>query len=165
MANRIKIHAKSLNLDLEGETEFIVEAYEAISGLLRERFKESVDVVLQSPTMQLDAIPPPPRDPLAQTFPMHRAVTPEDVAQAVAEAAGPPPHAHVVVCNEVYNKIYLVDREDLTRTPLDRAFDLDRIDRIYLNRSQRETFGEFVKHGKVLWRELTAAGRAVVKGS
>lgn len=154
MTNRLRIRAKSLNLDLVGEAEYITRAYDAIHTLLLERFQESVEGVLEE-----DVDAPPARDPMAETIPMHQAVDPKMLQ------TGRPQHINVVVCNEVYNKIYLVDRDELSSTIFSRVLHLPAVNRIYINRSQREGFREFFKFGKVLWRELTAAGKAVVKGT
>ncbi len=153
MTNRLRIRAKSLNLDLVGEAQYIMRAYDAIHPVLVERFEESVEGVLED-----SAGPPTPRDPMAETIPMHKAIDPAMVRR-------PPQHINVVVCNEVYNKIYLVDRDEIVATPFHRILELGAVNRIYINRSQRERFRDFFKFGKVLWRELTAAGRAVVKGA
>ena len=159
--NRLRIRANALNLDLVGETEYIVRAYDAIQSLLIERFRESIEDVLDDEPPGF-AEPPKPRDPLAQTIPMHKAVDPKKLP--TADDPGPQ-HVNVVVCNEVYNKIYLVDRDQLEAVPITRVLNLAVVDRVYINRSQRDRFFELVKPGKVLWRELTSAGRAVVKGA
>ena len=152
MSNRLRIRAKSLNLDLVGEAEYILRAYDAIHSVLLERFEESIEGVLE------DEPSTPQRDPLAQTIPMHKAVDPSQLNREVQ-------HINVVVCNEVYNKIYLVDRAEIKNTTFNRVVDFDQVNRIFINRSQRERFRDFFKFGKVLWRELTSAGKAVVKGT
>ena len=154
MTNRLRIRAKSLNLDLVGEAEYIMRAYDAIHPVLVERFEESVEGVLE------EIEEPPVRDPMAQTIPMHQAVDP-----AKLQAGETPQHINVVVCNEVYNKIYLVDRGEIRTTGFNRVIDFDAVHRIYVNRSQREQFRGLFELGKVLWRELTSAGKAVVKGT
>lgn len=147
MKNRLRIRAKSLNLDLVGEGEYIMRAYDAIHPVLVERFVESVEQILDEPEESL-------APELSETIPMHRPVDPQRL-----------PHMNVVVCNEVYNKIYLVDRDELRNTIFRDVIDLDAVGRIYINRSQRDRFRGFIRFGKVLWRELTSAGRAVVKGT
>ena len=154
MTNRLRIRAKSLNLDLVGEAEYIMRAYDAIHPVLVERFEESIEGVLE----QTDEAPP--SDPLAQTIPMHRAVDPTKLRSGEL-----PQHINVVICNEVYNKIYLVDRNDIRTTAFRRIVDFDAVHRIYVNRAQREQFRGLFELGKVLWRELTSAGKAVVKGT
>lgn len=157
MTNRLRIRAKSLNLDLVGEAEYILRAYDAIHPVLVERFEESVEGVLEEID---DEELPSGRSPMAQTIPMHKPVDPK-----MLEAGLGLPHINVVVCNEVYNKIYLVDREEVRATAFDRVLNLASVNRIYINRSQRDQFRGFFRFGKVLWRELTSAGKAVVKGT
>lgn len=151
MTNKLRIRAKSLNLDLAGEPEYILRAYDAIHPVLVERFEESVDWVL-------DDHDGPEAPSKFRTIRMH--AVDEDAADA--ERAGAQ-HLNVVVCNEVYNKIYLVERADLHASIFSRVVDMDRVNRIFVNRSQGERFEGFIKFGKVLWRELTAAGKAAVK--
>jgi hypothetical protein len=154
MKNRLSIRAKSLNLDLVGESEYIIRAYDAIHPVLVERFEESVEGVLDETS---------PRRSEMDTMPMHRVVE-SPTRDPLPEAAGPN-HVNVVVCNEVYNKIYLVSRDELSSTVFGNALDMDAVRRVFVNRSQRDQFQGFFKFGKVLWRELTAAGKeAVQKG-
>lgn len=158
MTNKLKIRAKSLNLDLVGEPEYILRAYDAIHPVLVERFEESVEGVLDEPVVEHRAH--------AKTIPMHTPVTEQDLRKEGSTLPEESPqHLNLVVCNEVYNKIYLVDREELAGSMFSRAIDMDAVNRIYVNRSQRERFRSFFRFGKVLWRELTTAGKAVVKGS
>ena len=162
MTNKLRIRAKSLNLDLVGEAEYSLRAYDAIHPVLVERFEESVQGVLDDPTefRSEPASETVRRPSMSKTIPMHKPVDP----QSLSEGSGGSHHINVVVCNEVYNKIYLVDREEIRISLFDKVLDLDRVNRIYINRSQRERFRGFFKFGKVLWRELTSAGKAVVKG-
>jgi hypothetical protein len=160
MTNKLSIRAKSLNLDLVGEPEYILRAYDAIHPVLVERFEESVEGVLD----EADDL----RSSQVKTMPLHRVSEPEraeeepEPAPRAPEPAGPH-HINVVVCNEVYNKIYLVERSELKSSVFSRAIDLDAVHRIYVNRAQRERFQSFFEFGKVLWRELTTAGKAAVK--
>lgn len=153
--NRLRIRAKSLELDLSGDADYVLRAYDAVHTVLMERFVESVEGVLEEAATPAT----PPSSTLAaegsRTIPMHKPYEPtlED-----------PQHLNVVVCNEVYNKIYLVEAACVQRSPFARAIDFSNVRRVYINRTQRVEFAPFVETGKVLWRELTTAGKAVVKG-
>lgn len=148
MANKLRIRAKSLNLDLSGEPEYILRAYDAIRPVLLERFVESVDRVLEESSAEA----PTSR----RTLEMH-------APAAARETSRRREHINVVVCNAVYNKIHLADREELSESPFGQVIEMDEVRRIFLNRSQAGRFREFFRFGKVLWRELTVAGKAVVK--
>lgn len=148
MANKLRIRAKSLNLDLSGEPEYILRAYDAIRPVLVERFVESVDLVL---------------DDAASSVPTGRRTLEMHAPVAAREAPTRREHINVVVCNEVYNKIHLADRDELSESPFGQVIEMGEVRRIFLNRSQAARFREFFKFGKVLWRELTVAGKAVVK--
>lgn len=149
MKNKLRIRAKSLNLDLAGEADYVLRAYDAIHPVLLERFEESVEGVLDGPDQQV---------PDGSTMRMH-AATPSEAAVAS------PSHLNVVICNEVYHKIHLVERERVDSSIFARSFDFENVTRVYINRSQRDAFRTVFPQGKVLWRELTAAGKAVVKGT
>lgn len=149
MTNRLRIRAKSLELDLSGDADYVLRAYDAVHTVLLERFAESVEGVLSDPL-------PDGAEATSRTIPMHKPYEPTVTSE--------PQHINVVVCNEVYNKIYLVEEEAIRSTPLARAVDFSNVHRLYINRAQRDDFAPFVDAGKVLWRELTTAGRAVVKG-
>ena len=157
MTNRLLIRAKSLDLDLAGEADYVLRAYDAVHTVLLERFVESVEGVLEENRGVAD--PPPDADAMSRTIPMHKAYDPNNLEVAERQ------HLNVVVCNEVYNKIYLLEVGEASKTPFARVIDFSKVKRVYINRTQRDDFTPFIKLGKVLWRELTTAGKAVVKGA
>lgn len=154
MTNKLTIRAKSLNLDLVGEPEYILRAYDAIHPVLVERFEESVEGVLEEAADL--------RSSQMKTMPLHRVDSEKDTTSPMGQEAGPQ-HINIVVCNEVYNKIYLVERDEFQSSVFSRSIEMDAVRRIYVNRGQRGQFQSFFKFGKVLWRELTSAGKAAVK--
>lgn len=142
--NHLKIHAAHLDLDLRGEAEYVERAYAAIRPVLMERYRES----LLAPgaireTSELESIPRP--------------------AKAVKRAEPEPKIVNVVMCGEVYNKVFISERDRFDEGLLGRALSFDGLRRIYVNRSQESSFSKDFKFEKVLWRELTAAGRQAVK--
>lgn len=151
MKNKLRIRAKSLDLDLAGESEYILRAYDAIQPVLMERFRESVDAVLDGATPEQHV----------KTIRMHGAVDPSKFPEQEQDEAVQ--HLNVVVCNEVYNKIYLMERVVVRSSIFGRVLDVDQIARVFVNQSQSPRFEEHFQLGKVLWRELTAAGRRAVK--
>lgn len=146
--NGLKIRAKDLHLDLEGESEYVERAYAAIRTVLMERYRESLEITLGDEPSDVRS---------RQTLPLHT-VSKSDADADLNQ------HVNVVICNEVYNKIHLANTDDLEASPFSRVIDFDSVRRIYLNRSQSGHFEKFVPVGKTLWRELTSAGRAAVKG-
>lgn len=136
--NTIKVSTPDLCLELSGEANLLKDAYEAVRPILISHF--------------------------AATF---SASSSDDVTGQTRKpailSAGTKEHINFVVCNEVYNKVYLVELEDLEQASLSRVLDLSRVSRVFISRSQKDRFEEFFSMGKVLWRELTTAGRAVVK--
>ena len=133
--NRLKIHAKSLDLDFEGEAEYVTRAYEAVRTVLMERFQDSLELNVDDilATGQYPVAPSKSRE-----------------------------HVNIVVCNDVYNKIYLLSRDEISDTAFAKFIDMNQINRVYINRAQQDSFEKYFDFGKVLWRELTAAGKAAV---
>lgn len=134
--NRLRIRAESLDLNFEGEPEYVQRAYEAVRVVLMDRFRSSLQLNVEQP-MPTGAYP----------------VAPASSRQ----------HINVVLCNDVYNKIYLVGRDEVATTIFANVLDMNAVNRVYINRSQQKKFEKFFKLGKVLWRELTTAGKAAVK--
>lgn len=144
--NRLQIRAKSLNLDLAGEPEYVESAYGAIREVLMDRFRDSLDIVEEEAVGVAEA--PKTSGPVAGAVPQ------------IQQSGG---RVNVVLCNDVYNKIFVIDQDDIESSMFGKVIDTTLIRRIYLNRSQQGRFEEFFQFGKVLWRELTSAGRAAVK--
>ena len=150
MKNKLRIRAKSLNLDLEGEAEYVLRAYDAIHSVLLERFEESVEGVLEESERPEVA---------AKTMKLYTG------ADGKASPKPSREHLNLVICNEVYHKIHLVERQRLRKGVFGRSFDFEHVGGVYINRSQSDAFHNVLPSGKVLWRELTATGKAVVKGA
>lgn len=144
--NQLKIKARSLDLELKGEPEYVEMAYRAVRDVLMERFRESLEARAETE----------PADRATSELPV---ITPEQLRQQKPE----PRHAHLVLCNEVYNKVYLIDGDRGIRGALGRVLNLDHIGRIYINRAQQDAFTDAVNFDRVLWRELTTAGRDAVR--
>ncbi len=149
--NALKIRAKDLHFDLEGEFEYIERAYEAVRPVLMERFRESLEIELGG-----TRVPSESSIQSRETLPLH-SVPKGDAESEFAK------HINVVICNEVYNKIHLAKADDLEESPFSRVLNFDHVRRIYVNRSQATDFEKLIPVGKTLWRELTSAGRAAVK--
>lgn len=142
--NHLRIRAAHLDLDLKGEPEYVERAYLAIRPVLLERYRESLMV----PT----AIRETNENPAIA------------VTQKLPSVEEPEPRVvNLVLCNEVYNKIHVIERDGFEQSLLSRVLKFDGIRRIYINRSQETDFESNFTFGKVLWRELTSAGREAVK--
>lgn len=143
--NFLKIKAQSLDLELKGEPEYVELAYRALRDVLMERFKESLEVrgeeTLERGTEDLPVVTP----------------------QQARERLNRPGHAHLVLCNDVYHKVFLIEGPSDVKGALGKVLKLEHIGRIYINRSQQDSFMSTFGFGRVLWRELTAAGRDAVR--
>ena len=138
MANSLKITTGDTEFSLEGDVEYVERAYAAVRELMLERFVEAIHAQPEEPPK------------LRQTMPM---------AQVMEDH----PHMSVITCNEVYHKIHLVDREVLENSDFSRAIEFKGVARVYINRDQQDHFREYFPFGKVLWRELTSAGRNAIR--
>lgn len=143
--NHLRISAKHLDLDLRGETEYVERAYNAIRSVLLDHYRDSLlEPNATRDTSELPTITPEQARKSFQSDPEARVV-------------------NLVLCNEVYNKVYLVESDEFDKGVLGPTFKFEEIRRIYVNQSQQTAFNTSFKFGKVLWRELTAAGRNAVR--
>lgn len=149
--NVLKIKAQSLDLELKGESEYIEQAYRAIREVLMERFRESIEA------NRLNQQPPAAVERATEELPV---ITPD---QMRAHKSAEPRNVHLALCDEVYNKIYLVDGQTGISGALGKVLDTNHVSRIYINRTQEAAFRGMLKFERVLWRELTAAGRDAVR--
>lgn len=165
MINKLRIRAEALKLDLTGDTTYIAQAYDALQPLLMERFRQSIKST-DPPNVLLDE----DTSPMRTTMQLHNPAPPDattkpdiTVKTGPAAASDDVNHVKVAISNDVYRKIYLIGADTLERSVLAKAFDLTKIHRIHVNRSQQDRFAELLGGGKLLWRELTEKGRAAVK--
>lgn len=143
--NHLRISAKHLDLDLRGETEYVERAYDAIRSVLLEHYRDSL--LEPNATRETSELPAISQEQARKSF------------QSDPEARV----VNLVLCNEVYNKIYLVESDEFDHGVLGKAFRFEEVRRIHVNQSQQAGFKPTFKFGKVLWRELTAAGRNAVR--
>lgn len=141
MTNRLKITTGDIEFTLEGDTDYVERAYAAVRDIMLERFVEAIH-----------AGPPPEPDTIRTTMPMNQ-ISDENT------------QVSIISCNEVYHKIHLVDRVLLEKSEFSRIVDFKGVGRVYVNREQQERFKGYFPFGKVLWRELTSAGRAAIRSS
>ncbi len=147
--NMLKIKAHALDLELKGEPEYIEEAYRAVREVLMDRFRESLEARSDVDAMQ----PERPTEDLP-------VITPEQLKE---HQSSEPRHLHLVMCDEVYNKVFLINGEDGIAEGLRKVLDINNISRIYINRKDQDNFSELLTFDRVLWRELTSAGRDAVR--
>jgi len=143
---RIKAHA--LDLELKGEPEYIEVAYRAVREVLMDRFRESLQA-----RSDVDALEP---ERPTEELPV---ITPEQLREHQRE----PRHLHLIMCDEVYNKVYLINGEEGIAEGLRKVLNIDQISRIHINRKDQEKFASLLTFDRVLWRELTSAGRDAVR--
>lgn len=148
--NVLKIKAQALDLELKGESEYIEQAYRAIREVLMDRFRESIEAHRRSQE---------PVEPERSTEELP-VITPEQIR---AHKKSEPRNVHLALCDEVYNKIYMLDGQSGISGALGKILDTEHISRIYINRSQEDGFRNVLKFERVLWRELTSAGRDAVR--
>ncbi|MBA2660964.1 MAG: hypothetical protein H0U74_01610 [Bradymonadaceae bacterium] len=155
----MKIQAKSLDLELSGDRTYVVEAYQAIRGVIMDRFELTLGGGAQGEGSDADADAPARH----KTQPLHRVETAVNLPEKTVEM--PTNHIHVVVTGEIYSNISVIEREQLEKSVLSRVLDAQHLERIYIDRADRDQLNAVLPVGKVLWRELTTAGQAAIRGS
>lgn len=147
--NVLKIKAHALDLELKGEPEYVEEAYRAVREVLMDRFRES----LQARPAVDELKPERPTEDVP-------VITPEQLRE---HQRSEPRHLHLVMCDEVYNKVYLINGEEGIADGFRETLNIGKVSRIYINRKDQDEFAKLLKFDRVLWRELTTAGRDAVR--
>lgn len=156
--NRLKIRAKSLNLELTGDAEYIADAYEAIREVLMQRFRAALrndDAETTATNHHLHKrrnTKPLYTQPSVQT---HLGVRP-----AIADA-----NLRLIVCDDLYHKVSALSRPDFQASIFSRSLDIQQVEHVYIDAADADLLSQHLDVGKTLWRELTAAGRFMVHGN
>lgn len=157
MTNRLKIDADRLKLEFTGDAQEIRSGYEMTRELLIHHFQEQLMRVEEEAARR--AAPPSPVPGATQQ--MHLPVQ-EGRAWEPERGQGVM-HVSMVLSSSFYNKICVLEREEYRKSFLEELFVFERLGRLYVRHNQAEFFQQRFKVGKVLWRELTADGRAAVR--
>ncbi|MGM0555884.1 MAG: hypothetical protein ACQEVA_05870 [Myxococcota bacterium] len=146
--NKLKINTDSLDLELDGDRDYIERAYLSMRRVLTEQFLETMRANPQDgrDTVELDA---QSREPL-------------DQGPLPGEPGEDERFINVVVSEDIYNKLYMLEEERLQKSILGRFLSLNGIKRIYLDENVERLFRQGIDLGDTLWRELTNAGKAAI---
>jgi hypothetical protein len=146
--NTLKITTDGLDLELDGDRDYIERAYLSMRRVLTEQFFETMRNNPQAgrETVEMQAAS---RDAI-------------DEGPIPGAAASDERFINVVVSEEVYNKLYMLEEERLQKSILGRLLSLEGIKRIYLDENVERLFREGIDLGDTLWRELTNAGKAAI---
>jgi hypothetical protein len=138
--NVLRIDAKSLQVELSGDESYVIAAYEALRPVLVKSYRES----LHGPRRVTEKI---------------AAVGSSPASIHVAERT----HFFAIWFSSIYHKVLMVRIDDMKPCPLSCELDFSKISRLYVDRENRDRIPGFPK-GKVLWRELTEAGKSAMRG-
>jgi hypothetical protein len=146
--NRLKINTDGLDLELDGDRDYIERAYLSMRRVLTEQFLETMRANPQAgrDTVEIEA---QSRDPL-------------DKGPLPGESGEDERFINVVVSEDIYNKLYMLEEKRLQKSILGRFLSLDGIKRIYLDENVERLFRQGIDLGDTLWRELTNAGKAAI---
>jgi hypothetical protein len=146
--NTLKITTDGLDLELDGDRDYIERAYLSMRRVLTEQFFETMRNNPQAgrETVEMQAAS---RDAI-------------DEGPIPGAAGSDERFINVVVSEEVYNKLYMLEEERLQKSILGRLLSLEGIKRIYLDENVERLFREGIDLGDTLWRELTNAGKAAI---
>lgn len=146
--NRLKITTDGLDLELDGDRDYIERAYLSMRRILTEQFLETMRSHPQvgRDTVEMDA----------------QSRTPLDDGPIPGDSDSNDRFINVVVSEDIYNKLYMLEEERLQKSILGRILSLDGIKRIYLDENVERLFRQGIDLGDTLWRELTDAGKAAI---
>ena len=160
----LKIETGHLKLEVKGDQETVRRSYEAARDLILHSFRDQIRETLKAPeqgaieqtTSSAQAAAPVPSEP-------SRRRGARTITSWAPSATTRPVHMSVALSSRLYNKICLVERDDLDKSMFAKPFRLNNIQRIYLRHDQRDKFETHFPIGKILWRELTSHGCAAVR--
>lgn len=153
--NQLTVQVGELRLHLEGPASRLGQVYAAVRPqlltLLHEAMSEADALSSEDDAFaEIDAAPV--GDAAAPDATPRR---PRDSSQFV----------EVVICEEIYHQMCLLDKARFEESWLDRLFDREQINRLYVDAASEAKFRRVVELGDTLWRELTTAGQSTVEGS
>lgn len=169
--NRLNIKAHSLELELTGEADYVVEAYEAIRGVVIRRFEETIDEIEAEDERAREKRKSAKKgqnirhdDSISAntTNPLFRIDSLKQHVAAGRELTTY--HLQFVVCTELYNRIAALPRDEFDDSIFGKSIKAEAITKVYLDESAAGGLRDRIEFGKTLWRELTTAGKAAIHG-
>jgi hypothetical protein len=139
--NVVRIDTSAFQVELSGDETYVVEAYEALRPILLKSYR----ALLHTPrrvTEKMAAV----GAPVASLVSVERT------------------HFFAIWFSSIYHKVLMVSIKDMDTCPLASQLDFAKISRLYVDREHREGIPDFPQ-GKVLWRELTEAGKSAMRGA
>ncbi len=159
--NRLKIEAGSLDLELTGDADYIIEAYEAIRTVAMQCFEETLHTQREDDSLdQTEEWKPAPKK--KGTDP-HFSV--DGLRQQVAAGRElVKVRLKFVVCTEMYERVAALSRDDFRESIFGTVVNPDALARVYLSEPAAENLEDQLEFDETLWRKLTAAGKAAIRG-
>ncbi|MFW5965898.1 MAG: hypothetical protein ACOCV2_00200 [Persicimonas sp.] len=154
-SNQLTLQVGELRLHLEGPASRLGQVYAAVRPQLLTLLHEAMS--------EADAV-------IAEDAPFVEGETTQLLDNPAPDATPRRPRnsnqfVEVVICEEIYHQMCLLDKARFEESWLDRLFDREQINRLYVDAASEADFRRVVELGDTLWRELTTAGQSTVEGS
>ncbi|MCA9565426.1 MAG: hypothetical protein KC561_18140 [Myxococcales bacterium] len=156
MTEKNSLHLKtgSFTLDLEGDEAFIRTAYRSVRDEVLARLQQA-STPGRRPSQLTDVMPALQENPTAvQRNPNGLS------AEADLESQQ---YAWVHRCNDLYCKVGVVQRKELSKTPMSSYLNPWGIARIFIDTENHDYLSNLVPPSKTLWSELTGMGRNTLR--
>ncbi len=177
--NRLQIKAGTLDLELNGDADYIRDAYSAMRSVVLARFQEALEADANGastpprrsePPALPDDVPPPQNKPKPTVFrpdsnttnPLFRLDAVKQQVEAGKELVQV--QLQMIVCTSLYRRVAALSRRDFQRSLFGNTIDADALATVYLNEGAADRLANQMAFGNTLWRELTKAGKAIVQG-
>jgi hypothetical protein len=176
--NRLSIRSDGLSVELDGRAAQIRRAYHSLRTQIVEQFYETMSDARrpQDRTLKLPVSSVPGRAaPTAQSAPVvggrndsaKPARSKDEPAKRTAapgenEAEAGQNFVNLVVCEESYHKMYLLDERRFKNSFLGAVLDVAPLGRVYVDGAVEKRLRDGLDVGATLWRELTPAGKAAM---
>ncbi len=168
--NKLKIEAESLDLELSGDADYVVRAYEAIREVLIERFEATLakGEASRSGSGKSGPVRAGMMEPCPDTTsPLHRVESASKNPLVQHVKAGRELtrfHLQFVVCTELYYRVAALTRNEFEESIFGDVINSEHISKLYVDESAAECLRDRIEFGSTLWRELTKAGKLAIHG-
>lgn len=161
--NTLKIEADSLDLELSGDADYVIKAYEGIRRVAMEQFEQTL--AAREKTSSSDTSQPEPQKNKAPSKGTNPHFPIDGLRQQVAAGRELVElHLQFVVCTEMYRRVAALSRDDFRDSIFGAIIDPESLSKLYLTEDAAILLEDQIEFDKTLWRELTKAGHEVVHG-
>lgn len=165
-SSKVKIHGTDLQITLEGDSDQVFDAYEALSPMLSRRLEATMEAHRQHCSVGPAAANPPDMD---ITQPMHRPVDrapsklePPSDAELIEQHHLADQQRRFITYASTHRQVATIGREQFDASILSRLIDYRQVHTFHVSEQAARRLEGRLASGEPLWRELNPRGQATV---